>query len=49
MIKRDMGDLKKTQIKSLDMKNILDEISVRLDAAGEKISKSEGNKGNSPK
>lgn len=44
-----MGDIKKTQIKSLKMKSTLHEISNRLDTAEEKINKFERDKRNSPK
>lgn len=44
-----MEDIKKTQIKSLEVKTTLHEISNRSDAAEEKISKLEGDKRNSPK
>lgn len=44
-----MEDIKKIQIKSLEMKSILYEISNRLDTEEEKISKLEGDKRNSPK
>lgn len=49
MVKRGMEDIKKTQIKSLEVKTTLPEISNRSDATEEKISKLEGDKRNSPK
>lgn len=46
--KKDMEDITKTQIKSLEMKNLLYAIR-RLDTAEEKINTAEDSKRNSPK
>lgn len=46
--KKDMEDITKTQIKSLEMKNMLYAIR-RLDTAEEKINTAEDSKRNSPK